>query len=337
MPDQFHAEELVGTSNRRSYPRQQVRSLSYIDLGEGNGGIVLNLSEGGLAVQAVTSLVEDHLPRVRFQLSETRNWLETSGRVTWTNESRKVVGIEFVNLSDTARNHIREWISSGASPSESRSSGPAAPPEKTVASPADSLLFMPVPARSTASIEAPKESFQVPPDQRKSVFEDMPSTVFAQSIPAEPSNNSWTLNAPAPEPRRHLIALFLVLAAVSLIVGWAAGRAGLAKFFRPANVTSASALPNTMAISATGLSAGPKVSQIEIQGADNRVRMIPFEGSLPPEATVIHGAGQRAQSGKKTFQVWVLSPPVRSQGASKARSIRCKSASRSPHHRASSS
>jgi outer membrane biosynthesis protein TonB len=320
MPEQFHAEEVVGMSNRRSYQRQQVRSLSYIDLGEGNGGIVLNLSEGGLAVQAVTSLMEDHLPRVRFQLSETRNWLETSGRVTWTNESRKVVGIEFVNLSDTARNHIREWISSGDSPSESRAPGFAAPAEKVAASSqAESLLFMPDPVHSAASVMTPPENFQRQraPSQPKSVFADSVDTAFAQSIPAKPPKNSWTLNPTQPEPRHHLVALFLVLAAVSLIVGWAAGRAGLAKLFKPANITSASA-PSTTAISAAGLSTGAKVSQIEIQGADNRVRLIPFQGSLPPEASVLHGAGQRAQSSKKTFQVWVLSPPVRSQGAPNA-------------------
>jgi Gram-negative bacterial TonB protein C-terminal/PilZ domain len=319
MPEQFHAEELVGMSNRRSFPRQQVRSLSYIDLGDGNGGIVLNLSEGGLALQAVTSLMEDHLPRVRFQLSESRSWLETSGRITWTSESRKVVGIEFVNLPDTARNQIKEWISSGDSPIELPAEAVAAPSEK-IAFPStttDSLLFMPVPAR-TIGIAASKDTFQdaANPAQPAPMFSDGASTTSSQQIPAEAPRNSWTLNLPQPEPRHRLVALFVVLAVVSLIVGWAAGRAGLAQMFKRANVTSASTRPSPSATAAPSLSTGTKVSQIEIQGADNRSRLISFDGPLPPDATVLHGTGQHLAPGKKTFQVWVLSSPVRSQGAS---------------------
>src|ERR1700722_19533432 len=149
MPEQFHTEDAVGISNRRGFARQKVRSLSYIDLGDGNGGIVLNLSEGGLALQAVTSVMDDHLPRVRFQLSESRNWLETSGRITWTSESRKVAGIEFVNLSDAARNQIKEWILSGDAPGELQAAEPlasaasAASPEKMImpSTTGDTLLY----------------------------------------------------------------------------------------------------------------------------------------------------------------------------------------------------
>lgn len=313
MPEQFHAKDLVDNPNRRSYLRQQVRSLSYIDLGDGNGGIVLNLSEGGLALQAVTSLMDDQLPRLRFQLSEARNWLEASGRVTWTSESRKVAGIEFVNLSDAARKQIKEWISLGDSPIQSQAAQIAAPAEKPPSSAADSLLFMPVPGRSTGIAPARDNSPAV--FSSSTMFTDAPSTASVQ--PAAPANlkNSWTLSPPQPEPRRRLVALFGFLAVVSLIVGWAAGHAGLARIFNFANAARASVNQNSSPVAARTPASEPKASEIEIQGADNRTRLIPFNGPLPSEAANQHGTGQHQAAEKNPFQVWMPSPPIRPQGA----------------------
>lgn len=121
MPDTFeHAEMSPQTPNRRSHERQTIRSLAYIELDEGNGGIVLNISEDGMAVQAVMGLVEDHLPNMRFQLSNSKTWVETGGQIVWKSESRKTAGLQFVGLPEEARNQIREWISIGCAPGESR-------------------------------------------------------------------------------------------------------------------------------------------------------------------------------------------------------------------------
>ena len=80
MSDAFaYAENPVRPSERRVHFRQPIRTLAYVELDEGNGGIILNVSESGLAVQAVTSLMDDHLPRMRFQLSQSPDWVETSG------------------------------------------------------------------------------------------------------------------------------------------------------------------------------------------------------------------------------------------------------------------
>lgn len=106
-----HSGNSPPTADRRIRSRHQAL-LTYIELGEDNGGMVLNISEGGLAVQAVGALIEDQLPEMRFQLSECRNCIETSGRIAWMSESKKVAGLEFVRLSDQARQQIRAWISS---------------------------------------------------------------------------------------------------------------------------------------------------------------------------------------------------------------------------------
>ena len=96
--------------DRRVHVRQPVRSLAYVELGEGNGGIVLNVSEGGIAVQAVMSLMSDELPCVRVQLAHSKKSIEAKGRITWTGGLRKTAGVEFIDLSQEARSLLREWV-----------------------------------------------------------------------------------------------------------------------------------------------------------------------------------------------------------------------------------
>ena len=94
----------------RQHWRQPAR-FGFIELGQHNGGIVLNISEGGLAVQAVRSIVDALLPQIRFQFSESLTWTEANVRVAWTSASRKMAGLEFLDLPDESRARIREWIS----------------------------------------------------------------------------------------------------------------------------------------------------------------------------------------------------------------------------------
>src|ERR1017187_3780282 len=110
MSGAFEQVENHSLSDRRVHSRLPSRSLAYVELDEGNGGIILNISEGGLSVQAVTSLMDDLLPGVRFQLSESEGWIEATARITWTGPSRKVAGLEFVDLPEEARSRIREWF-----------------------------------------------------------------------------------------------------------------------------------------------------------------------------------------------------------------------------------
>ena len=96
---------------RRVYPRVPIRRNSFcLDLGQNKACRVLNISEGGLAVQAIANSIENCLPRMRFKFSGSEVWVETGGRVIWVNESRDVAGVEFISLSDEGRDQIREWL-----------------------------------------------------------------------------------------------------------------------------------------------------------------------------------------------------------------------------------
>jgi TonB family protein len=113
MPEALEqSDQRLGFPDRRLHARRQTRSLAYIDLGEDNGGLVLNFSETGVAVHAAVMMAGDHLPKMRFQLPQSLEWVEAEGRVTWTGDSKKEAGIEFVGLPDGARTQIRDWLAS---------------------------------------------------------------------------------------------------------------------------------------------------------------------------------------------------------------------------------
>lgn len=109
-----HFEGLFGAlpvrPDRRACRRSDSALLTYVELGDGNGGIALNVSEGGLAITATGLLTSDYFPSIRFQLPKSDVWIETSGQVAWASDSKKGAGIQFVDVADSDREKIREWI-----------------------------------------------------------------------------------------------------------------------------------------------------------------------------------------------------------------------------------
>ncbi|MFY9528456.1 MAG: PilZ domain-containing protein [Candidatus Acidiferrales bacterium] len=127
-----YIQEPLVMPRRRLHLRQPVTSLAYVDMGEHNGGILLNISEWGLALHAAEILPADRPVSMRFKLPESKVWVKTSGRIVWRSESRKKAGVCFADLSEDVREQIRDWVCVQAPPSEidARDSQPeAAGPE----------------------------------------------------------------------------------------------------------------------------------------------------------------------------------------------------------------
>jgi septal ring-binding cell division protein DamX len=112
MPDTFQVvgDPRTPERERRQWPRQRVL-FSFMHLENDNGAIILDISEHGLSMQAVRNLNDDHMPRIRFLLSQLQPWVETRARIAWISASKKTAGVEFIGLSDEARNQIKQWIS----------------------------------------------------------------------------------------------------------------------------------------------------------------------------------------------------------------------------------
>ena len=137
--------------------RQRVL-LSCLRLNGDNGGIVLDISEQGLAMQAAKSLGDDAYTQLRFQLSQSDDWVEARGRIAWMSTSRQTAGVEFIDLSYESLVSIKTWVSSIASrnASEEENAIPdrVAPPKSMLACDgAADVTSIPEPAKTDIVVE----------------------------------------------------------------------------------------------------------------------------------------------------------------------------------------
>src|SRR5271169_4209412 len=110
----FHSEKLSRSPERRCCTRQRVRSLAYLDVGPDNGGIVLNLSENGLALQAVNPFIDQTRVTLRIQPPKSGKRIEVSAEISWLSQSKREAGLHFLELAEDARVELAEWISAEA-------------------------------------------------------------------------------------------------------------------------------------------------------------------------------------------------------------------------------
>src|ERR1700730_10817638 len=101
---------------RRNCLRHPMHPLVYVRLGAENGGIIINLSEEGMAVQAAIALVHDRMPVLQFQLAGSKDSIVTSGRIAWKSDSGKFAGVQFVDILEPMRDIIKSWIAAESSP-----------------------------------------------------------------------------------------------------------------------------------------------------------------------------------------------------------------------------
>jgi TonB family protein len=106
---------------RRRHARHLIRPRLYVALnGESSGGILNDVSEGGVSLDILGPRPASNDVVLNFDLAETGQRFEAKGRVTWSsrapNENR--VGLRFVDLSETSRSQIKNWLAKKVSPPE---------------------------------------------------------------------------------------------------------------------------------------------------------------------------------------------------------------------------
>lgn len=115
--------------------------IAYVELGQENGGILLNLSEGGLAVRSALPLSAREFTGIRFQAPASQAWLTASGRIVWLSDSKKEGGIQFTELPGDARQQIQKWASAHA---DLEDGGQSLPPSFSAAQePSEQILDRP--------------------------------------------------------------------------------------------------------------------------------------------------------------------------------------------------
>src|ERR1700681_4819149 len=115
------SEDIVSTSTqqfpgqtqiheRRSQLRVLPRSLIYVACGGSNGGMVLNVSDDGMAISMAIPVGDEAYSNLHVRMNGLSQSIEVHGRMAWTTKSKKRAGIHLVDISDEQRGRIREWL-----------------------------------------------------------------------------------------------------------------------------------------------------------------------------------------------------------------------------------
>jgi len=94
-------------SSQRRSARLPVRTL-VCNLDHWNEGTVLNVSEGGLALQAIAPINPSLPVHLILDWAECSGSIEAGGEVKWNDHGR--VGIRFSTMSETSRGRLIEWL-----------------------------------------------------------------------------------------------------------------------------------------------------------------------------------------------------------------------------------
>ncbi len=189
---------------RRSQPRRRVLSLEYLDLGDSNGGIILNLGEDGMYIQAVAGLSPDHVSKLSFKIPDSGYLVETSGNIVWVGESRKDAGIQFDNLPQEALLKIREWVAeefparqNSSKPQQPSDPAPFAPKPASDARTHDRLVEMP----PNVALKSPPKPSGFPvtriSDQKPDLIPELP--VAELSLPSTQNSKETSIDYVPPK------------------------------------------------------------------------------------------------------------------------------------------
>jgi TonB family protein len=187
----FQSEEFPRSHERRRFPRVRLPSLAYVDVDADNGGILLNLSENGVALQAVSPFVDLTRVSLRIQPPKPRMRIDVSAEITWLSESKKEAGFQFFELSDDTRIEIANWISAEGGAREPRPNDDSSSPQ-------------------IAQVSSTHYAEDTPPRRRKWTFllenspaEDAPANQKAPNDVLNPSmrrrNLEWRSHATLPD------------------------------------------------------------------------------------------------------------------------------------------
>jgi hypothetical protein len=98
---------------QKPFTRKRPQQLVYLELGSGNGGMLLSVSEEGFRFRAVSPVRADGPLPFAFSLDGI-NRLEGSGEIESLEDDGKSGGLRFTEVSDEFRTKLNQWLSSEA-------------------------------------------------------------------------------------------------------------------------------------------------------------------------------------------------------------------------------
>lgn len=94
---------------RRRHLRHKVHSPAYASVGAGVGGVVVDASDRGAAIETIARLIPQTFVDLRLDLLDTRGSAVTPARVAWCDEAGRA-GLEFLNLTGESRRQLQQWL-----------------------------------------------------------------------------------------------------------------------------------------------------------------------------------------------------------------------------------
>ena len=98
------------SDERRRNQRHRAPSIMYVQLGTGNGGIVLNLGIDGVAFHTAQKLIADKNSALTLRLRGSGLNVDLAGELVWLSATQKEAGICFKDVPGSVRRDIADWI-----------------------------------------------------------------------------------------------------------------------------------------------------------------------------------------------------------------------------------
>ncbi len=95
-------------TDRRQFPRTAMERIAYIGIEPDNGGIVLNISDGGLCFHSIAPVKPGK--KIRFSTKDHNRLVEADGEMVWTDESGTAGGLRFQTVPAELGDQLRRWV-----------------------------------------------------------------------------------------------------------------------------------------------------------------------------------------------------------------------------------
>lgn len=114
----------LGTERRKS-ARTIAEAIIYISVEPNNGGVISNISEGGLCFHLAGPV---HLiDALRFCCLLKGRRIQIDGKLAWTNDTKKKGGLQFNSLPPEMYEQLRDWTHKSTALSIAQKPAPSAP------------------------------------------------------------------------------------------------------------------------------------------------------------------------------------------------------------------
>jgi hypothetical protein len=96
---------------RRQFQRLVPDTPGTVSLSDLWSGRLLDLSEGGLAIEGAPLANQGQMFSVAFQVPGGSSRIQATAEVAWTSETERRTGLRFLDLAVASREQLRRWIS----------------------------------------------------------------------------------------------------------------------------------------------------------------------------------------------------------------------------------